>query len=156
MKITDLTAKMKKVSVLSAILFSLAFAGCASISDYDQTAYKNAVDLKVDTLTVMSRANQPYSSQKDSLDALGVQMDKAYEYDAGRPVNQKTLQMWDILLKSDAAIPENGIWPKFVERWRADGRLSGAYLQDKKENVADAFDKIIALESGKLKPSDIP
>jgi hypothetical protein len=151
-----LTAKIKKVSTLSAILFSLAFAGCASISDYDQTAYKNAVDLKVDTLTVMSRATQPYSSQKDSLDALEVQMEKAYEYDAGRPLNQKTLKMWGILLKTDPANPEDGIWPKFVEKWRVDGRLSGAYLLNKKENVADAFNKIIQLESGKLKPSDIP
>ena len=149
------------LEILSGALSSLAacsvfiIAGCSSIAKYDQAAYANAVALKVDTLALMESATNSYSSQRKEIAALERQMQKTYEYDRGRPVNQKTMQMWDVLLKTDPAHPENGIWPRFLERWRESNRLSAAYIRDKSENVASAFDKIIGLESGKLRISNV-
>jgi hypothetical protein len=116
-------------------------AGCSSIAI--QAAYANAVALKVDTLALMESATNSYSSQRKEIATLERQMQKTYEYDRGRPVNEKTMQMWDVLLKTDPAHPENGIWPRFLERWRESYRLSAAYIRDKSENVASAFDKFV-------------
>jgi hypothetical protein len=132
-----------------------ALAACTTISQYDQTAYANAVALKVDTLALMESATNSYSSRRKEIAALELQMAKTYEYDRGRPLNQITLQMWDVLLKIDPDHPEDGIWPRFLERWKQSGVLSATYIKDKKENVASAFDKIIGLESGKLRPSAV-
>jgi hypothetical protein len=134
-------------------LLTLVFAGCASISSYDQAAYANVVALKIDTLALMDVATQPYESQRGQIAALERQMAKAYEYDRGRPLNQRTMQIWDVVVKTDPEHPENGIWPRFLERWRTKGTLSHDFIAAKKENIATAFDQIIGLESGKLRPS---
>jgi hypothetical protein len=47
--------------------------------------------------------------------------------------------MWDVLLKSDSEHPE-GLWPRFLERWRKAGTLSLTFISDKKEHIATAFD----------------
>jgi hypothetical protein len=131
------------------LLAFLLLTGCANIASYDQAAYTNAVDLKVDTLVLMDLAVNPYSSQIAKIEAVNIQMQKAYEYDRGRPLNQTTAQMWDVLLKTDPEHPEDGLWPRFLERWRKSGTLSPVFISDKKEHITTAFNAIIALESGK-------
>jgi len=133
----------------SLLLAFFLLTGCTNIAFYDQAAYANAVDLKVDTLALMELAVSPYSSQTAKIESVNLQMQKAYEYDRGRPMNETTLQLWDVLLKTDPAHPENGLWPRFLERWRKNGTLSPVVISDKKEHIATAFNAIIALESGK-------
>lgn len=130
------------------LAFSL-LSGCVNIASYDQAAYANAVDLKVDTLALMDLAVNPYSSQVAKVENVNLQMQKAYEYDRGRPRNEITVQLWDVLLTADPTHPENGLWPRFLERWRKSGTLSRVFIEDKKEHIAKAFDDVIALESGK-------
>jgi len=141
------------LSLAGAWIFGVV--SCTTIAKYDQAAYANAVALKVDTLALMESATNAYSSKREEIAVFERQMAKTYEYDRGRPLNQKTLQMWDVLLKTDPAYPENGIWPRFLDRWKQSEKLSAAYIREKKENVASAFDKIIGLESGKLRASDV-
>jgi hypothetical protein len=131
------------------LLAFLLLTGCTNIAFYDQAAYANAIDLKVDTLVLMDLAVNPYSSQIAKIEAVNIQMQKAYEYDRGRPLNQTTVQMWDVLLKTDPEHPEDGLWPRFLERWRKSGTLSPVFISDKKEHITTAFNAIIALESGK-------
>ena len=133
----------------SLLLAFFLLTGCTNIAFYDQAAYANAVDLKVDTLALMELAVSPYSSQTAKIESVNLQMQKAYEYDRGRPMNETTLHLWDVLLKTDPAHPENGLWPRFLERWRKNGTLSPVVISDKKEHIATAFNAIIALESGK-------
>jgi len=133
----------------SLLLAFFLLTGCTNIAFYDQAAYANAVDLKVDTLALMELAVSPYSSQTAKIESVNLQMQKAYEYDRGRPMNETTVQLWDVLLKTDPAHPENGLWPRFLERWRKNGTLSPVVISDKKEHIATAFNAIIALESGK-------
>jgi hypothetical protein len=131
------------------LLAVFLLASCSNIAFYDQAAYANAVDTKVQTLALMNLAVNPYSSQSAEIAGVNLQMQKAYEYDRGRPMNQTTLQMWDVLLKTDPEHPDEGLWPRFLERWRKSGTLSPVFISDKKEHLATAFDAIIALESGK-------
>ena len=131
------------------LLAFLLLTGCTNIAFYDQAAYANAVDLKVDTLVLMDLAVNSYSSQIAKIEAVNIQMQKAYEYDRGRPLNQTTEQMWDVLFKTNPAHTEDRVWPRFLERWRKSGTLSPVFISDKKEHITTAFNAIIALESGK-------
>jgi hypothetical protein len=131
------------------LLAVFLLASCSNIAFYDQAAYANAVDTKVQTLALMNLAVNPYSSQSAEIAGVNLQMQKAYEYDRGRPMNQTTLQMWDVLLKTDPEHPDEGLWPRFLERWRKSGTLSPVFISDKKEHITTAFNAIIALESGK-------
>jgi hypothetical protein len=86
------------------LLAVFLLASCSNIAFYDQAAYANAVDTKVQTLALMNLAVNPYSSQSAEIAGVNLQMQKAYEYDRGRPMNQTTLQMWDVLLKTKPSI----------------------------------------------------
>jgi outer membrane murein-binding lipoprotein Lpp len=138
---------------LLVALGSLVLAACSSISNYEQAAYEHATAAKVDTLAVMSKATDSYASHQREIAELQITLDKAYEYDRGRPINQTTMQMWDVLLKVDYQHPDEGLWPRFLESWRKNGTLSPVFISDKKEHIAAAFDTIIALESGKNRSS---
>ena len=48
------------------LLAVFLLASCTNIAFYDQAAYANAVDTKVETLALMNLAVNPYSSQSGS------------------------------------------------------------------------------------------
>ena len=69
-------------------LVALAFlASCTTISPFNQKAYEQATSLKVEALALMDKAITPYATQKQSVDALKLNMEKAYEYVKGLPQN---------------------------------------------------------------------
>jgi hypothetical protein len=140
-------------SLRGLLVAFLLLTGCSNIAFYDQAAYAHAVDLKVDTLALMDLAVNSYSSQTTKIADVNLQMTKAYEYDRGRPINQTTVQMWDVLLKANSEQSDEGLWPRFLDRWRKSGALSPTFISDKREHIATAFDTIIALESGKNRSS---
>ncbi|PYJ78857.1 MAG: hypothetical protein DME69_07060 [Verrucomicrobia bacterium] len=127
------------------------FAACSTISTYDQAAYANVTSLKVDTLNVVGQATGSYSEHTKEIAELNTKLDKAYEYDHGRPLNQKTIDLWNQLLKENPNDPDSGILPHFFELWKTQGKISSASIKGEKARIGQAFDKIIALESGKNK-----
>lgn len=123
---------------------------CSSISTFDQKAYENVTALKVDARNVMGLASQSYSSQREKVADLNTSLEKAYEYDLGRPVNRITVAQWDLLLK-----PEGDLLGGFLKEWKQEGKLLPGYVRSKQRQVGRGFDAISGLESGKLKPTDI-
>jgi hypothetical protein len=133
-------------------LLCLVFAtACNTISTYDQTAYAQAINLKVDTLALMDNASESYAAHRKDIGELNIALTKGYEYDKNRPHNEITRQMWEVLLFKDPSDPRKGIWPRFLGEWKAAGALRPAEIANDKEDVGRAFDKIIQLESGKIK-----
>ena len=135
-------------SRLSALLGLCFVTACSTISTYDQVAYEHATSGKVDTLTLMDKATQSYSSHQKEIDAVKTGLDKAYEYDRGRPLNKSTVAQWEILLD-----PNRDLVGGFLKMWKSKGSLSATFVAEKKSQIGDAFDQIIGLESGKIKPS---
>ncbi len=123
-------------------------AACNTISTYDQAAYEHATSAKVDALAVMDKATGSYSEHQGKIEALNLTLQKAYEYDKGRPLNQITIALWDKLLN-----PSGDLLGGFLREWKEDGPMLPKYVANKKDQVAQAFDIIIGLESGKIKPS---
>jgi len=134
-----------------AIALSCLFlaAGCSTIATYDQAAYEHATSVKVDTLVLIGKATGNYSDNSAEIGKVKLALQKAYEYDKGRPLNDYTRKQWEVLLVEKKDDPKSGILPRFVDRWQKKGSLKQAAVDDEKQNVSDAFDIIIQSESGK-------
>jgi hypothetical protein len=124
----------------------LTFAGCSTIAPYDQAAYEHATSTKAEAVLLMDRASTPYSQNTQQIDAVILDLNKAYEYDKGRPRNQITVQLWTKLLS-----PNGNLLGGFIRYWKTRGELHPAYIEEKKKDIEDAFDQIIQLEQGKEK-----
>jgi hypothetical protein len=133
-----------------AVLCLAVLASCRTISLYDQAAYEHAVSAKVDTLALMDKATESYSAHRKEIDALKRQLEKAYEYDLGRPLNKMTTEQWRILLD-----PNRNLVGGFLKMWKGRDSLGATFIAEKKPQIARAFDQIIGLESGKIKPSEV-
>lgn len=135
-------------NALSALIFGLA--GCATISTFDQVANEHVTSAKVDALALMDKANGAFGSHQEAIAAVDLELKKAYEYDRGRPLNAITLKQWDLLLS-----PEHDLFGGFLRDWERKRRFKPVALVERKKQVAEGFDQIIGLESGKLKPSAV-
>lgn len=134
-----------------ALALAVVLAGCApSISLYDATAYENATDLKAEAVLLMAEATGPPADHAEAVAGLRLRARQALEYERGRPRNEITTRMWEILLDPEAALLES-----FLQRWEDDGPLRAAFVTEATAQVAEAFDQIIGLESGKLSPEDV-
>jgi hypothetical protein len=133
------------------LVTTAVLCACSTIATYDQVAYEHAVNAKVDTLALVGKATEPYANNVKSIEAVNLELNKAYEYDKGRPLNQKTLQLWEQLLVEKADDPDSGIYPRFLHIWQRQGTISLAAVTGKQQRIALAFDQIIGLESGKNK-----
>jgi outer membrane murein-binding lipoprotein Lpp len=137
---------MVLVGAIASVI--LTFSGCSLIAHYDQVAYEHATSAKVDTLALMDKATGSYDDHQKEVEALVLELSKAYEYDRGRALNKLTVAQWDILRD-----PNRNLVGGFLKLWKAKGSLSATFIAEKKQQVSDAFDQIIALESGKPKPA---
>lgn len=135
---------------LVAVSGCILLAACNLIAHYDRVAYEHATDAKVDTLALMGKAIGSYDNHQKEVDSLVRQLDKAYEYDRGRPLNKITVAQWDIVRD-----PNRDLVGGFFKMWKAKGTLSATFIAEKKNQIGDAFDQIIQLESGKLKPAKV-
>jgi outer membrane murein-binding lipoprotein Lpp len=129
-----------------ALFAPALLAGCTLVAHYDQAAYEHATNAKVDTLALISKATDSYNEHQKEVEALTLELDKAYEYDRGRQLNKITVAQWDILRD-----PNRNLVGGFLKIWKARGTLSAAFVAEKKKQIGDAFDQIIQLESGKLR-----
>lgn len=137
--------------VVVPVLLAMLLCGCgSSISIYDATAYKLATDLKAESLTLMEKAVEPATVHGETIDALRLDLLKALEYERGRPDNELSTRMWSILLD-----PNRNLLGGFLRRWEESGPLSSAFVSEARGQVGEAFDQIIGLEIGKLRPDEV-
>jgi hypothetical protein len=125
----------------------VGISGC--VASRDQTALQNASILKTETLSLLDKATEPYATHKQEASNLTARLEQAVDFERARPNNTKTVQMWETLLNANPQLPGSGIYSRFLSQWETKGALKPAYIANKKENVASAFDKIISLESAK-------
>jgi len=144
-----MTTKAKIQLLLSALPLSLTIWSCASISVFSPEAYKQAVELKVESLELMSFATMPYVDYEEEVINLNTELDKAFEFSKGRPDNEISTEQWRILIDE-----EGNLLGGFLKRWETEGSLSEMFVSEMQILVSDAFDTIIGLESGKIDPSE--
>ena len=139
----------KLIAFAAAAGLALGPVGCASIAPFSLTAYEQATSLKVESLSLMSKATEPYRNHREQALVLLERIDKAYEFARGRPDNEFTARQWEILKD-----PGGRLLGGYLRRWERDSTLRPVFIDEAKGLVADAFDTIIGLESGKVKPDE--
>src|ERR1700690_2025633 len=74
------------------------FVGCATISVYDPTSYKNATDLKAESLLLVQKAIEAPSDHLGEINRVGVELQQALEYEKGKGnLNSLTVRQWQLL-----------------------------------------------------------
>ena len=130
---------------VSLLLSMVLLMGCPRYIPPSQPgAVDKATTLKVDALSLMDKATEPYAQHQSEAEALRRNLEIAYENARAVPNNELSTQMWDILKN-----PEGNLLGGFLTLWQKKSVLSKAYISDKKLQVGEAFDKIINLEISK-------
>jgi hypothetical protein len=137
-----LTTKPSTLFILMAL--SVLTACAPLIGPYSPESYKYATSLKAETLAMMDKATEDYSTHKKKIEYLEVELQKAHEYVKGVPSNNISAKQWDILIK-----PDGDLIGKFFKRWKERGTMSSIMIREFKGIVSDAFDEIICLEASK-------
>lgn len=140
--------KLPSIYVCIALLFT---ASCGNLqSVFSEQAYQQAVSLKVESLQLIDQATDSYLTHEAEIDLLKKGLEKAYEYARGRPKNATSARQWELMID-----PERNLLGGFLARWEEQGSFSETFIANNKGIISDAFDTIIQLESGKMKPSDV-
>ena len=143
--------KRNKIIALHLFIIStILLTECSSISVYSPEAYKQAVDLKIESLNLMSSATMPFSDYEEDVAFMKTELSKAYEFAKGRPNNEISTKQWEILIDEN-----RNLLGGFLKRWENDETLSEMFVTEAQKLVSDAFDTIIGLESGKISPSEL-
>lgn len=133
------------------VVLGFIITACApTISQFNETAYQQAVQLKVRSMSLIDRADEPYSGHEEAAEQLMQDMLTAFEYAKGRPNNDISARQWEIMVD-----PDRNLMGGFLVRWEEEQTLSPAFIGEYSGVVADAFDTIIGLESGKIKPDEV-
>ncbi|MCW8813891.1 MAG: hypothetical protein OQJ93_04865 [Ignavibacteriaceae bacterium] len=132
------------------IISTILLTACSSISVYSPEAYKQAVDLKIESLNLMLSATLPFSDYEEDVAFLKTELSKAYEFAKGRPNNEISTKQWEILIDEN-----RNLLGGFLKRWENDETLAEMFVTEAQKLVSDAFDTIIGLESGKISPSEL-
>lgn len=136
----------------AALLVAVAACACwvPAISPYSPVAYRQATDLKVESLGVMRRATEPFEEHRRDVDELREELEKAFEFARGRPRNELSARQWEILID-----PGGNLLGGFLARWEREGALSPVFVEEMRRVVSEAFDTIIGLESGKVRRDEV-
>ena len=134
--------RLDRLFPIAAVLALLLSACEPLIADYSLEAYKNATTLKAETAALIDKSEEPYSAHKTDVDTLTTRINAAYEFAAGIPANTISAKQWD-LLRGDA------LFGGFVKTWAAQSTTGAAYRNEKKRQLAEAYDQIVCLEVNK-------
>lgn len=146
-----LNSPIFREALLLLMLMVVVISGCMpTISRFNETAYQQAVKLKVQSLYLVDKATQPYADYAEQAEALQENLHIALEYAKGRPNNELSTRQWEIIMD-----PERNLIGGLLARWQEEGTLSPFFVQEMRGVISDAFDTIIGLESGKIKPKEL-
>lgn len=142
---------MSKAAFVLFLCCFVLLAGCSpTIALFDQYAYTQTTSIKVDALNLMDSATEEYSSHRQEVAKVNVEIQKIIEYEKHRPNDSITTRMW--LLLNDST---GHLYGGFIKRWKTKGHLSPTAIADVKPLIGDDFDRIAELESKKIKPSQV-
>ena len=134
--------------LFGGFILPFLLAGCATISTYDPVSYKNATDLKAESLLLVQKSTDTADKHADEINKVELELQQNLEYEKGKgKLNSLTLQQWQVL-----ADPNGNLLGGFVKKWRGQATgFSPAFVDGVSKNISDAFDEIIRLEQNKVK-----
>jgi len=107
---------------------------------YDQTA-----ELKAQSLSVLSNANEPYSKYETRVDLLVGDLESVFQQEKMRKYNKVKIKQWDLLLAPDGYLL-NGC----LEKWEKDTVMSEEFINLQRKLIGEAFDLIQETEKQRI------
>lgn len=137
-----------RLRAYSGVIMAFLLAGCATISVYDPTSYKNATDLKAESLLLIQKATDTADKHAAEINQVRSELQKNYEYEKGKGnLNSLTVRQWQLL-----ADPNGNLLAGLLKKWEVQNKgFSQAFIDGVTKNISDAFDEIIRLEQHKVK-----
>lgn len=126
---------------LLACLSGLYLQGCAAtrISYFDPTTYKNLTDVKPEVLALYDTFTNEKIDTKQ-IDYVRLELAQMYEYEKGKEKNSETTKQIEIISK---------MFERHIKDRLDNGKWSKEHLNNKKENIEEAFDIAIKTERAK-------
>jgi hypothetical protein len=137
--------RSRRWSLAAGSALSILLAGCLVhlVSYYDSVSYQRLTDLKAAVSVLFDELAQDPTGRtgRKEMAALRLEIEKAYEYEKGKAKNDETAAQL-------AAIRD--LYGRIFALLQQQGKLSPAYLMDKKEQMMAAFDLAIRTERTKI------
>jgi hypothetical protein len=131
---------------LTALFAAFLLGGCASIAPFNRYSYDETARLKIESLTLVRKAGQPYSMHAKKADSVMAGLNSAYRDGVLRSKNAESMLYWEILLD-----PEQASLAGTIQRWKWNGTLPADTIKAAREVIAKNFDAISKLENNKGK-----
>lgn len=130
---------------LALLVPILAPVACAPVAPPPNPAAQvNAASLKAQTLSLLDVAGDPYASHAAEVTALTARIDAAASAAAADPLNTLSARQWSVLRD-----PSRALYGGTIVLWQSQGTLGPAFRDQKKIQIARAFDYILCLEANK-------
>jgi len=128
------------------MFISLVFSNCISTALFDQHSFDQTISAKVETLGLMESATEEYKLHAVAVKEHLQELQKVYEYDKRRTNNDITTKMWEVILDKN----RNSV-AGFLHRWKQNGTMNKAFIQEVEIQVEEAFDLLLDFENAKNK-----
>lgn len=126
----------------------IILSGCANlVSNFDQNTYDSASNLKVESMALAAKADQPVIYHTQEISQLQAKLTAQLAYEEGKGKSNKiSYEQWKILVS-----PDNYLLGALLKEWSEGKPLSTPYVKEKTEQIGKAFDEILKLEGAKTK-----
>ena len=117
----------------------------------EKPPYEQIVNIKLDALALMDKAMDNFADHEEEIQNLIKEIDKAYEHERSGRNNEMLIKMWEILkagsgIGTDLREEDHDLLGGFLRDWKAKGTLRGAFILEKKRQIAKGLDQLILLE----------
>lgn len=140
--------QLKHLTLLIALFFAITSCTSTKTALFDHYSYQKTTELKVETSKLMNKSITSYSTHKEEVESLILNIEKLSEYEKNKPNNEITFAMWKLLTNK-----EKNLLAGFFKRWETKGIVSKAFLEESKKQVLDALDLLIQYEIKKDRES---
>ena len=137
---------MKTVFKITAVVLILTSCQITKITAYDSYSHQKTVALKVRTDQLISKSQESFTIHQTEATALALELQEQLTYEKSKPNNTITVAMWSKIIGN-----EKTVLPQFFSLWKQKEKLSPAFTEEAKNQINDAFDQIILVETNKEK-----
>ena len=139
---------MRKIALrLIAVLLALTtvlVAGCAWRAPFNQYSFDETARLKAESTALLHKADRSYALSARKVEALTVNVYKAYEDSRLRALNEESMRVWLVLLDAQQESLAGAL-----NRWKLNDTLSAEERREFQQRIAQNFDDISKLEGEK-------
>lgn len=131
------------VPILLILVCLLVLFSCAPV--YSPYIYDKTAELKTQSLSILSKANEPFSKLEPKVLLLKADLESVYQQEKMRKHNKVKIQQWDLLLNTKGFLLYGSL-----EKWQKDTVMNERFVELQRKLVGEAFDLMLETEKNRL------